>query len=184
MLGIDFETSGHSRWSRNQAVEIGLVEIKPDGTWSILASSLLSGARWISPRASEIHGIRLWHCRGMPPLKAFASILKEVKELPFCVHGKGTERKVLREELGFAPERWVDSLTLSRRHLKNCPDYRLETVTAHLGLKPELDRMLPRGRWHQAAYDAAASALIVREIEKNEGATARGLPEIIPTRTI
>lgn len=180
ILGLDFETSGYGRWATNTAVEIGLVEITSDGGGRVLASSVLSGAKWISPAAYRTHGIGLWQCRGKPSLRDFAQMLESVASRPICVHGKGTERKILNEALGLHPELWVDSLTLSRRHLKQCPNHRLETVTAYLGLIPELNLLIPNGRWHRAAYDAAASALIVREIQKTWFLTTDKEPALNP----
>lgn len=165
-LGLDFETSGYSKWSTSAAVEIGLVEIFPNGELKVLASSLLSGAKWISPAAYRVHKIGLWQCRGKPTLHAFREILEEHSNRPICVHAKGTEKKILREMLGLEHPHWVDSLLLSRRHLTACPNHKLETVTKFLNLEIKLQQMFPRGKWHQAAYDAAASALIVQEIQR------------------
>jgi len=164
VLGLDFETSGHSRWCSNAAVEIGLVEIDVQGQGRVVISSLLSGARWITYGARRVHGISLWQCRGKPKLASFRQLLAALCSQPLCVHGKGTERKVLKEELGLETNTWIDSLTLSRRVLKRCPNYQLKTVVDYMGLGPELEKIVPKGRWHRAAYDAAASALIVKEL--------------------
>lgn len=175
LIGLDFETNGYCRWCPTVAVEVGIVEIRPEGEARVRLSSILSGAQWISPEAYRTHGIGLRETKGKPTLGALGPMLHALAGRAVCVHGKGTERKILKSILGQEP-RWLDSLTLSRRHLKACPNHKLETVARYLGLEKELCRLLPEGKWHRAAFDAAASALIVREIQKIAGPLLTGTP--------
>lgn len=163
MIGLDFETSGYCTWATMAPVEIGAVEITEEGT-RILASSLISGATWITRAAYATHQIRLRDCYGKPPMSHFRPLIDKISQGPICVHAKGTENKVLREAFGIENIQWVDTLTLSRRKLKSCPNHRLATVTQYLDLEEKLKAAVPHGRWHRAAYDAAASVLIALEL--------------------
>jgi DNA polymerase III subunit epsilon len=164
MLGLDFETNGYSRYDTFKPVEIGLVYLQAGQPAMILASSYISGAKWISPPAYQTHRITLNDCKGKPGPEAYADILQIATKQPVCVHAKGTERKILIEHYGILEVEWIDTLTLSRRHLPECPNHRLQTVVEYLKLEEELHATIPDGRWHSAAFDAAASILIAKRL--------------------
>lgn len=170
-IGLDFETSGETSGHSGYPVEIGLVsyempeEAGNPGEIKVLASSLVSGAKTISYHAYLTHGIRLKDTLNKPRIETFIPLIQRLGEnFPFCVHAKGTERKILNR-LGICPQMgWIDTLTLSRQWLTGCPNHRLATVTNYLDLERILRQHFPKGRWHRAAFDAAASALIAARI--------------------
>jgi len=167
IAALDFECSGHGRNGENVAVEIGLIILHPSGRIEVVADSLLSGASRITYHAWRTHGISIWQCRGKPRLEAFREKIKFAAQWPICVHAKGTEKKVLQEELGLGGFTFWDSLLLGRQRLRGtCPNFQLKTLAEHMGVTEKLKEVFPQGKWHRAAYDAAASAMIVKKLKE------------------
>jgi DNA polymerase III alpha subunit (gram-positive type) len=164
VFALDFETSGYCHNLPSKAVEIGLCRLHPNGYVEILARSLLSGAQAISYHATKTHGICLWHCKNKPPLAAFKQKLQTLHKQNVIVHAKGTERKILSELLPEIEPNWIDTLPLARKSHPHWPNFQLETICTQLGVLSKLQRIFPRGHWHQAIYDATAAALAWREL--------------------
>ena len=164
MVGLDFETNGYSKFDTFKPIQIGLVYMQPGIRPVILAADYISGAKWISRPAYETHRIQLKDCKDKPGPEAYSEILKLASRQPVCVHAKGTERKILKEIYKLEDVTWIDTLTLSRKHLPNCPNHRLQTVVEYLGLMKELEESIPGESWHNALFDAAASVLIARKL--------------------
>ena len=165
IAGIDFETSGHSRFQKAQPMQIGLAVRYPSGTYSIIADSLLGGATHLTYHAKRTHGISLEACRGKPRTESFWPQVQKISQnMPLCAHNIPTERKILQEKFPWKPCRWIDTCTISRRLLPDCPNHTLETVTHHLGKTRALQSLFQKKSWHNALFDAVASLLIVEGI--------------------
>ena len=168
IAALDFECSGHTPYQKSRAVEIGLVLLHPNGKIEVLADNLLSGATYISRYAYATHGISLKQCYGKPRLQTFRNLILQTSKWPICVHAKGTERSILRDELGITEGiQWVDSCLWSRKLLKGkVENHQLKTISHHLEVAKKLQEFSKayHWKWHRAAFDAAASALIIQKL--------------------
>jgi len=97
------------------------------------------------------------------------SMFPEIRELLegriLCAHNISTEQRHLRKAFPFhefGP--WIDTLALSRAVYPDSPDHSLETVLRYLGLEERLRRVFPERDYHDALFDAGASALILEDI--------------------
>lgn len=81
---------------------------------------------------------------------------------PLAAHNIGTERKFLRRA---APLHhlgpWIDTLKLARHARPGLPGYTLSEVCAAMDLIPRVREFCPGRDWHDALFDAFASALIL-----------------------
>ena len=81
---------------------------------------------------------------------------------PLVAHNVGTERKFLRRAAPlheFGP--WIDTLKLARRVRPDLAGHALADVCRALGLAPRLRELCPGRDWHDALFDAFASALVL-----------------------
>lgn len=167
---IDFESAGAAPGETDQPVQIGIVRVEKlfgePKTWV----TYLAAGRPIHWAASRIHGITTDRLAGAP---SFLSVWPRVHELlagaVVVGHNLATEKRYLRAFPGHSFGPWLDTLTLARATIPNCPDYGLGALAATLGLVEEVDALSPGGHWHDALYDAAASLCllrcVVRELE-------------------
>jgi len=167
---IDFESAGAASGETDYPVQVGIMRC--DSLFSPKEErqdqhfcSYIACTHPIHWRASKIHGIStkdLHHAPSM--LELWIPLKKLLRNCIVVGHNPSTELKFLRHfpAHGFGP--WLDTLTLARRVVPNAPDYSLGTVCEMLGLKAEIDRLVPHKQWHDAHYDAAASLELLRFI--------------------
>lgn len=167
---IDFESAGAASGETDHPVQVGIMR------WESLFApreereeqhfcSYIACTQPIHWRASKIHGISTADLHHAPSMNELWIPLKKL--LRNCVvvgHNPATELKFLRSfpAHGFGP--WLDTLALARRVVPAAPDYSLGTICEMLGLKEEIDRLVPNKHWHDAHYDAAASLELLRFI--------------------
>ena len=81
---------------------------------------------------------------------------------PLAAHNIGTERKFLRRAAPlhrFGP--WIDTLALARHVRPDLGGHALAEVCAALGLVEKAREWCPGRGWHDALFDAFASALVL-----------------------
>ena len=80
-------------------------------------------------------------------------------------HNIAAERTILARLAPFTRYPiWVDTLRLSRLAYPTLPSHALEDLIPALGLQPGLDALVPGRAPHDALYDAAACALLLRHL--------------------
>ncbi len=81
---------------------------------------------------------------------------------PLAAHNIGTEKKFLRRA---APMHtlgpWIDTLQLARHVRADLDGYSLADVCDAMGLVPRTREFCPGRDWHDALFDAFASALVL-----------------------
>ena len=81
---------------------------------------------------------------------------------PLAAHNASTEKKILKKLAPlhrFGP--WLDTLVLARHLLPAATDHTLSAACTALGLLDRLAALCPGRTWHDALYDAFASALLL-----------------------
>jgi DNA polymerase-3 subunit epsilon len=85
-----------------------------------------------------------------------------LEDRPLAAHNIGTERKFLRRAAPlhrFGP--WIDTLKLARHARPDLAGHALADVCAALGLVARVRDFCPGRDWHDALFDAFASALVL-----------------------
>jgi DNA polymerase-3 subunit epsilon len=163
---LDFESAGLAPGRTDEPVQVGIVG------WSgaalageeVFRSFIASPAR-ITRQASAVHGIRDRDLAGAPSMLAlWPEFRRRLAGRVIVAHGAGTERRFLRAfpMHGFGP--WLDTLALSRAVWPDLPDHALGTVVGRLGLEAAVRGSCPGLDWHDALFDAAACAVLLRHL--------------------
>lgn len=163
---LDFETTGSVPGYRNEPWQIGIVELQrgaivPDTT---LESLLRVGERPFNPHAPGRHGELRREIAAAPALTSLWSRLNPLLVgRPLIAHNVSTEKRMLSDCFPlhrFGP--WIDTLPLSRYAFPHLRSYSLQHIVESLNLTADLDRLCPNRTWHDALYDAAASACLLQ----------------------
>lgn len=101
-------------------------------------------------------------------------------DAPLAAHNASTERTLFKR---IAPLHalgpWIDTLRIARRCLPGLPDYSLSALCAHLSIDPAAALPLLAGRtWHDALYDAAATALLLARFLASPSLATLPLPAL------
>lgn len=165
---VDFETTGSVRGYRDEPWQIGLVDVR-GGAFAAdtqFTSLLNVGDRPFNPHAPGRHGQRREEIAAAPPLASLWPVLRErLVGRALVAHNAATERKMLRGCFPmhrFGP--WIDTLALSRYAFPHLASHALADVVDHLGLADRANSACPGLTWHDALYDAVASALVLETI--------------------
>lgn len=163
---LDFESAGAAPGETDVPVQIGIVTFTLSGEMDLWDTYIAAGkpVRW---SAAKIHGISDEMLRGAP---AYSSLWPDIRQhlqgRIVAGHNLGTEKRFLRTFPGHGFGPWVDTLTLARECYPGLSDYSLEAVCDTLGLSEEVSCLVSGRKWHDALYDAAASAILLRHIIK------------------
>lgn len=165
---LDFETTGSVPGYRNEPWQIGLVELQR-GTiapGTTFASLLRVGERPFNPHAPGRHGELRRELATAPTLTSLWSRLHpRLLGRPLIAHNVSTEKRMLSDCFPlhrFGP--WIDTLALSRYAFPHLSSHSLQHVLDSLDLTAELDQLCPDRNWHDALYDAAASARLLQHL--------------------
>lgn len=159
---IDFESAGAQRGQNDVPVQVAVTLWSPSGGVGESFCSFLATDRPITWAARKVHGITPEDLAGAPTL---LSLWPELRRLLggriVLAHGHGTEKRFLRAFPGHPFGPWADTLLLCRAAWPGLADYALGPLCEHFGLVARLSEAHPGGRWHDALFDATASALLL-----------------------
>ncbi len=163
---IDFESAGAAPGETDQPVQVGIVRIERLFSEEIRTfTSYISCDRPVRWSAARVHGISSDMLADAP---AFTSLWPQLKELlSGCVvvgHNPSTEIRFLKAFPGHGFTPWLDTLALARQTMPTLTDHSLSSVCNALRITPEVERMIPGKRWHDALFDAAGSLTALRAI--------------------
>lgn len=163
---IDIETTGFSFRRGHRIVEIGVVELSPDGELEGSWGTLINPQRHIE--ATEIHGISASDVLGAPTFDQVADKLaSSLEDRIFVAHNAGFDRAFIQAELtdcgAYSGDDLltVDTLVLAREFL-GLPKSRLADCCSHVGIDNELA--------HSALADAMATAQLFQHFMHNTAA--------------
>ena len=160
---IDFESAGTAPGLTDEPVQIAIVHWS-GGQLERVLDSHLRPSRPVTWAARQVHGISDSDLRDAPQLLDLWPQIREALRGRWVVaHGSATEKRFLRvfPFHGFGP--WIDTLPLTRAVFPSLKSHALGDAMESLGLMPALAGW-ERFRWHDAASDAAASLLLLRQV--------------------
>ncbi|NLB66073.1 MAG: 3'-5' exonuclease [Lentisphaerae bacterium] len=162
---LDFESTGTARGHPDEPWQIGMVAIEGGRVSGRFYESYLRVAsdRPFNPYAPGRHAELREVLAGAPAVAELWSVWKPwIEDRPLAAHNVGTERKFLQRA---APMHrlgpWIDTLKLARRIRPELEGHSLAEVVAALGLEERTRQLCPGRDWHDALFDAFASALIL-----------------------
>jgi len=178
---IDFETTGSVQGYPVEPWQVGVARVGEDGRITLWESLLRVGPRPFHPQAPGRHEALRAEIAAAPTLTDCLDALREhCAGLPLVGHNVATEKKCLRDAVpmeSFGP--WIDTLTLTRAVLPALPSYSLENVTRSLGLVDQVAALVAGRAPHDALYDAAASAVLLRHFLGQAGWEDIGLEPLL-----
>ncbi len=163
---IDFESAGAAPGETDQPVQVGIIRIERLFADEIRTfTSYISCDRPVRWSAARVHGITSDMLADAPP---FTSLWPQIREmLSGCVvvgHNPSTEIRFLKAFPGHGFGPWLDTLALARQVMPTLSDHSLSSICNALRITPEVARMVPGKRWHDALFDAAGSLAALRAI--------------------
>lgn len=162
---IDFESAGTGRGRNDVPVQIAISLWSPETGPGEHFCSYLATDQEITWAAQRVHGISPADLVDAPSL---LSLWPEIKRLlsgrVLVAHGHGTEKRFLRAFPGHSFGPWIDTLLLARAAWPGLTSYGLGDLCREFGLVPALEKTHPGRRWHDALYDATASAHLLAHL--------------------
>lgn len=163
---IDFESAGAAPGETDYPIQVGIVRTNHLFSGEIHTFvSYIACDRPVRWSASRVHGITADVLQDAPEFSELWPQLKQL--LSNCVvvgHNPSTEMRFLRAFPGHGFGPWLDTLALARQAIPTLSDHSLSSVCNALRIIPEVGRMAPGRRWHDALYDAAGSLAALRAI--------------------
>ena len=159
---IDFESAGAARGRTDVPVQVGITLWCPRQGLGESFCSYLSSDQPISWSARKVHGITLEDLAGAPSLLSLYPRIRDLLQNRVLVaHGHGTEKRFLRAFPGHQFGPWADTLNIARAAWPALAEFSLGELVGHFKLKQKVDDIHPERRWHDALYDATASAILL-----------------------
>jgi DNA polymerase-3 subunit epsilon len=159
------ESAGAARGQTDVPVQIAIAHWTVAGGLGESFCSFLSTDRPITWAARRVHGISRRHLAGAPSL---LSLWPDIKRLlggrVIVAHGHGTEKRFLRAFPGHPFGPWIDTLHLARAAWPALNSFALGDLCDRFQLTAAVDQAHPERRWHDALYDAGASALLLQHL--------------------
>lgn len=166
---IDFETTGVAQGYKNEPWQIGLVYIKEglidsNSMWEqyIHIDENRPFNQHVPGRHSQIRDI----LKNSPNKhEVFNKLKNKLPKDGFVAHNCSTEKKMLKILAPlhlFGP--WIDTLKISKEAWPNLKGYSLEELVIQLQLQNRIDYFLKSKTFHDALYDAVATASIIEKL--------------------
>lgn len=163
--GIDFESAGAAPGRTDVPVQIGLA------SWSLSHGhcnpfvSYLRSSHPITWSARKVHGIRDEDLIEAPTLlELWPTIRQDMTGAAVVAHGKGTEKRFLRNFPGHGFGPWVDTLLLARSAWPELPDHSLGALCKSRSLEQQIRSLVDARSWHDALFDTVASLVLLEHI--------------------
>lgn len=164
---LDFETTGSVRGLPDEPWQLGAVELHGDDIRVLRDDFLfIDAARPFNPYTPGRHAAIRVELAAAP---APRDLLPEW--LPFLTggnrvlvaHNAATERRTLATLAPLLPlGPWVDTLRLARIAMPDCKNHELAQVVRACGLEETARAACPGRDWHDALFDATATAVLLR----------------------
>lgn len=161
---IDFETTGPVYHYPDEPWQIGLVQVvdgklAPETLYdSLLKVGIRPANKYVPGRYDELKE----EVAKAPSLQELWPELQPRLHKPLAAHSIGTEKKILAKYFPlFEPPLWIDTVKIARVAFPEWKRHRLEVLIENLGLLPRLKELLPGRTFHDALFDAVASALFI-----------------------
>jgi DNA polymerase III subunit epsilon len=162
---LDFESTGAVRGHPDEPWQVGMVEIREGRITGHYHESWLRvpAGRPFNPYAPGRHAEIRHVLAAAPPMSDLWPVWRPwVEGRPLAAHNIGTERKFLMRaaplhELG----PWIDTLQLARHVRPDLEGHSLAEACDAMGLTARAGEFCPGRGWHDALFDAFASALIL-----------------------
>ncbi len=152
---LDFETTGLSPKNGDRVIEVGAVKVR-GGRPAQTYQSLVYYTDRLSPRITNLTGIRPWELQKAPPAEAvFQQLLDFLGSDLIVCHNAAFEKRFFASELertrlNTRQLKFACTLKLARKYLPHAPNYRLETLIKIL-------QVPMRKPLHRACNDALAT---------------------------
>ena len=169
---IDFETTGTVDGYPNEPWQVGVVQIN-EGI--IDSSSLWEHYIYIDPnrpfnpyapgRYVQIKEVLV---NSSNKYEVFNKLKNKLSPDAFVAHNCSTEKKMLKSMAPFqffGP--WIDTLKISKEAWPNLGGYSLKELVVHLNLQNRINYFIKDKTFHDALYDAVATATIIEKIIKD-----------------
>ena len=162
---LDFESTGAVAGHADEPWQVGMVEVKDGRATGHYHESYLrvAAARPFNPyapgRHAELRGVL---AAAPAPADLWPVWRPWLEGRPLAAHNIGTEKKFLQRVAPlheFGP--WIDTLKLARRVRPDLEGHALADVCAALGVVERARELCPGREWHDALFDAFASALVL-----------------------
>ena len=162
---LDFETTGAVSGHADEPWQVGMVEMQAGRVTGRYHESYLrvAAGRPFNPyapgRHAEIRGVL---AAAPPPAELWPVWRPWLEGRPLAAHNIGTEKKFLQRVAPlheFGP--WIDTLKLARRVRPDLGGHALADVCAALDVVDRARALCPGRDWHDALFDAFASALVL-----------------------
>lgn len=162
---LDFESTGAVRGHADEPWQVGMVELKAGRVTGLHHESWMrvDAGRPFNPYAPGRHAEIRHLLAAAPPMAELWPVWRPWLEgRPLAAHNIGTERKFLRRA---APLHklgpWIDTLKLARHVRPGLEGHSLAEVCEALNLVTSVKDLCPGRDWHDALFDAFASARIL-----------------------
>lgn len=162
---LDFESTGAVAGHAEEPWQVGMVELREGRVTGHFHESYLrvAAARPFNPyapgRHAELRGVL---AAAPAPADLWPVWRPWLEGRPLAAHNVGTEKKFLQRTAPlheFGP--WIDTLKLARRVRPDLEGHALADVCAALDLVGRARELCPGRDWHDALFDAFASALVL-----------------------
>ena len=162
---LDFESTGSAPGHVDEPWQVGMVELKAGRVTGHYHESYLrvAAGRPFNPYAPGRHADIRHVLAAAPTVAELWPVWRSWLEgRPLAAHNVGTEKKFLQRAAPLhALGPWIDTLQLARRVRPDLEGHSLAEVCEALGLAPRARELCPGREWHDALFDAFASALIL-----------------------
>lgn len=155
---FDTETTGLSRYN-DKIIEIGIITVN-NGVIDRY-ETFINPEMHIPSSASKVNGIYDKDVVNAPTYSEIAPVIHEkLHGIPIIAHNASFDLAFIENMFcseGLSAELfYLDTLSLSRRYMKNLPDHKLQTLIAYFGIE--------KGNAHRAGDDAFATMQVFEHI--------------------
>lgn len=162
---LDFESTGAVRGHADEPWQVGMVEMRDGRVTGRHHESWLrvAAGRPFNPYAPGRHADVRHLLAAAPAMSDLWPVWRPWLEgRPLAAHNVGTERKFLMRAAPMHPlGPWIDTLRLARRVRPDLAGHSLAEVAAALDVVGRARGLCPGRDWHDALFDAFASALVL-----------------------
>jgi DNA polymerase III epsilon subunit-like protein len=162
---LDFESTGAVRGQVDEPWQVGMVEMQGGRVTGRFHESWLrvDASRAFNPYAPGRHAEIRQILAAAPQMSELWPMWRPwLENRPLAAHNVGTEKKFLRRAAPMHPlGPWIDTLKLARPARPDLAGHSLAEVCDAMGLTARAGEFCPGRDWHDALFDAYASALVL-----------------------